>query len=284
MRVHNFKDLTGQRFGRLTVIKEGERSKGGRVQWLCKCDCGSYKTVTTNNLTSGRTKSCGCLHREAIIKDLTGKRFGRLTVIRENGRHGRRVKWLCRCDCGNFITALSTSLVEGNIKSCGCLQNEIRKMKLAEKKIDRSLAQVDSKTRLHKIWAGIKARTENVNDPSYELYGARGISMCNEWKNSFKSFKMWALDNGYNDTLTIDRIDNDKGYFPENCRWSDARTQANNKRNNHLLSYNGKTQTISQWAEEIGIGYDTLHSRIQYRGWSVEKALTTPVRKKHQKS
>lgn len=278
-RPHNFKDLTGQRFGRLSVVGEGERDKNGRVRWVCKCDCGNEVLCYTNALTLGRTQSCGCLHKEIVVKDLTGQRFGRLTVIeRKESYNGKKARWLCKCDCGNYVTVLSTCLISGTTKSCGCLNDEIRHLPTAEKKLTHAQGEPDSKSRLYKIWAKIKTRTESVGSPDYENYGARGIDMCNEWKNSFQSFKAWALGNGYREDLTIDRIDNDKGYSPENCRWADAYTQSNNRRTNHKLTHKGKTQNVSQWAEEMGLKYDTLHNRIKYLGWTVERALTTPVR------
>lgn len=118
------------------------------------------------------------------------------------------------------------------------------------------------KTRLNNIYQHIKSRCYNKNDNAYKYYGARGITMCDEWKSDYKVFKEWALLNGYNDNLTIDRIDNDKGYCPENCRWVSMKTQSCNKRNNRLITYKGKTKTISEWAVELGINFRTLHNRL----------------------
>lgn len=128
--------------------------------------------------------------------------------------------------------------------------------------------------RLYGIWRGIKTRTQNPRHKDYKYCGAKGITVCDEWNNSYESFRDWALANGYQDDLTIDRIDNGGNYCPENCRWTDAYTQANNKSSNHLLTYNGKTQTMAQWARETGLKRETIKDRLK-SGWSVEDALTT---------
>lgn len=128
--------------------------------------------------------------------------------------------------------------------------------------------------RLYGIWKGIKTRTQNPNHKDYKYCGAKGITVCDEWADSYDAFKDWALSNGHVDGLTIDRIDNNRGYEPDNCRWADLYTQANNKSNNHLLTFDGKTQTMAQWAKETGIKRGIIKDRLK-SGWSVEKALTT---------
>ena len=128
--------------------------------------------------------------------------------------------------------------------------------------------------RLYRIWCGIKCRTKNPNCKEYENYGGRGITICDEWDKSYDAFRDWSMKNGYSDALTIDRINNDEGYFPENCQWADFRAQANNKRNNHLITYKGITKTATQWAEEFGLNSQIITGRLKL-GWSVEKALTT---------
>ncbi len=138
----------------------------------------------------------------------------------------------------------------------------------------------ESKTRLHIIWAGMKQRCHCPGASNYKNYGQRGISVCDEWRNDYLAFRDWALANGYEDGLTLDRIRVNENYSPDNCRWSSAKEQANNKRSNVFITHDGVTLTERQWAERIGISYNTLSTRIKTRGWSVERALTTPVKHK----
>ena len=123
----------------------------------------------------------------------------------------------------------------------------------------------------------MKARCYNSNQWNYQYYGGRGIKVCDEWKNNYNSFYNWALENGYQDNLSIDRIDTNGNYEPSNCRWVTDKEQKNNTRRNHYITYKGKTQSMSKWAEEINISYTTLRSRINTNKWSIEKAFTTPV-------
>ena len=135
-----------------------------------------------------------------------------------------------------------------------------------------------SHTRLYSIWEHVKSRCLNKNDQAYGYYGGRGITVCADWLD-FIGFREWAIKNGYKDTLTIDRIDSNKGYYPANCRWATRKEQSNNIRTNKIITYNGKTQTITQWAEELLINPDTLYSRVYRANWSIEKAFTTPTKK-----
>ena len=200
------------------------------------------------------------------FKDLTGKKFGRLSVIERAENKGKKVVWLCKCDCGNYKKVMSCSLSKGATNSCGCLHKE----KLYHNK--NCMKHGQRHTKLYEVWLSMKQRCENSNSQYYYRYGGRGITVCDEWKD-FEPFYEWSISNGYKDGLTIDRKDNDKEYSPNNCRWTDRITQANNTSRNHYLTYNGKTQTVAQWAREIGITHRCLLHRIE-RGWSVEKALT----------
>lgn len=133
-----------------------------------------------------------------------------------------------------------------------------------------------SKTRLYSIWHCMKLRCYNKNRESYKNYGARGIKVCSEWLLDFNNFKNWAYNNGYNDTLTLDRIDNNDDYKPSNCRWVTPKEQQNNTRRNHYILFNGQNKTLKQWSEELDIPYFCLRSRLNNLNWSVEKAFSTP--------
>lgn len=148
--------------------------------------------------------------------DLTGQRFGRFTVTsRKENDSKNRIQWLCRCDCGNERIIKGCDLRSGNTRSCGCLS------------LDLHTLHGGSYTRLYNIWEGMKRRCQNPNSESYVWYGAKGITVCEEWQQ-YKPFEQWALTNGYADELSIDRIDNDKGYCPDNCRWETSTGQARN--------------------------------------------------------
>ena len=201
--------------------------------------------------------------------DLTGQRFGRLTVIKRVENNGKKVMWLCRCDCGNETTVFSGYLRNGDTKSCGCLSKD----KLRERRFKHGESR---KTRLYNIWIHIKHRTSGkANEKrTKKWYTDKNIKMCEEWSD-FRNFRDWANENGYDDSLTIDRIDGNKGYSPENCRWVDWKTQTRNKSNNINITRNGETKCLKDWCTELGLKYRSICQRIA-RGWDKEKALTTP--------
>lgn len=198
--------------------------------------------------------------------DLTGQIFGRLTVLSRAPNIGKKTAWRCICLCGTEKTVQTVHLTRGLVHSCGCINHD----NLVRRNTTHSL----SSSRLYKIWANIRSRCSNPNAQSYEVYGGRGIQICDEWKD-FEAFYRWAVAHGYHDDLTIDRIDNDAGYFPDNCRWITQKQQCRNKRNNHLLTFRGETLCISEWADRLGLTPGALLSRIR-RGWSVDEALSTP--------
>lgn len=202
------------------------------------------------------------------FKDLTGLQFGRLTVVAraENASNGR-VQWTCMCDCGNTTVCRAFNLQNGHTRSCGCLHEDGTRTTHGMKW-----------TRLYRVWESMKTRCNNPRSQRYVDYGGRGITVCPEWAESFEAFRDWALANGYQDDLTIDRIDNDGPYSPDNCRWTTMEVQGRNKRNNYFLTHDGKTLTISDWGKETGIERRTIAKRKQL-GWSDAKALTEPVRK-----
>ena len=202
--------------------------------------------------------------------DLTGQRFGRLTVIRRDESRKKAAYWLCRCDCGKEKVVQGCHLRSGATVSCGCLH-----MENAFK--SNWSTHGGSGTRLYAEWIGMKGRCCNKRNKRYPDYGGRGIKVCSEWLDSFEAFREWALANGYQDDLTIERKDVNGDYCPENCCWATQKEQQNNRRNNHYLTYQGRRQTIKQWAEETGINEVAIYSRINKLGWPPERALTEPI-------
>lgn len=200
-----------------------------------------------------------------IRNNLTGKRFGRLTVIKLMPKNKRKTYYECLCDCGNTKIVRSDSLTSGSVQSCGCLKKEQDRVNLIKNHSHKM-----SGTRIYSEWLGIKARCYNKNNERYCNYGGRGITVCDEWINDFQSFYDWSLNNGYADNLTIDRIDNNGNYEPLNCRWTDTYTQNRNRRSNVIVTYKGQRMCLKDAAEVSGIPYGTLSTRY-HRGWSDEQ-------------
>ena len=193
------------------------------------------------------------------IIDITGQKFNKLTVIGIASRNP--LYWRCKCECGNEINVRTSNLKRGLVKSCGCIHhrgNPIHNY---------------SNTRLYRIRAKMIRRCFVKEDPAYPNYGGRGISMCADWKNSVSSFVEWALANGYSDSLTIDRIDNDGDYTPENCRWVDSKTQSNNRRSNINITIGGETKTLNEWCEQTGVPSKRAYARVK-AGWDLAEAVT----------
>lgn len=191
--------------------------------------------------------------------DLTGQKFGKLLAIKESGRKGKHIAWLCRCDCGTKKSVLATNLTYGNSKSCGCGQRE------AAGNMNKSHGF--SNTRLYSIYKGIKQRCYNPKNPAYKYYGERGIKMCDEWYNSFISFREWALACGYKDEpsfgkYTLDRISPEGNYEPYNCRWATIAKQQNNKLNSVFIVIGNNKKTVAEWATQNKTNKQTLYSKI----------------------
>lgn len=200
-------------------------------------------------------------------KDLTGKRFERLTVISRAENRNGQAAWNCICDCGKHTVVRSYQLTHGLIKSCGCYA--------ADKTKDRSITHGESRTRLYSIWRSMIKHCYQKTSYGYDNYGGRGIRVCDVWKNSYESFRDWAVLNGYNDNLTIDRIDNESGYCPENCRFVTMLQQENNRRNNRKITYKDVSLNASEWCRITGIPKTTfLRAVDRYgEGKAVEFAL-----------
>lgn len=189
------------------------------------------------------------------VKDLTGQRFGRLTVIKRvpNKPYSEQACWECLCDCGNTITTVGYSLRSGQTNSCGCYYKEIRGTTFKTHGLKH--------TRIYYIWCSMKERCYTPSNNSYKNYGARGIKVCDEWQK-FEPFYEWAMSHGYSEDLSIDRIDVNGNYCPENCRWSTKKVQANNTRSNHYVTRDGETHTVTEWCEILGISRSTVVKRI----------------------
>lgn len=196
--------------------------------------------------------------------NIIGKKYGMLTIIDEkppikvSGKNKRIV--LCRCDCGNTVETRLWYLGSGKKKSCGCLKSSQNGL---------------GTTKLCKVWNGMHRRCENPRDKSYERYGGRGIKVCDAWsgKDGFMTFREWALSNGYKEGLTVDRIDVNGWYSPENCRWATYKEQNNNQTENHWVTYRGETHTISQWSDITGVSQNNIMQRLNKLNYSVGEAL-----------
>lgn len=202
--------------------------------------------------------------------DLTGEKFGRLVVIDRAGDYTcpsgyRKIRWNCRCSCGNAVVVCGSELRRGDTISCGCYATESKKR--------RATTHGLSRTSLHSIWKGMNARCYNKNHKNYIDYGGRGITICDEWRDDFRKFYDWSIRHGYSEGLTIDRKNVDGSYCPDNCCWVTRAAQANNRRNNIKITYNGETHSLKQWAMRLNIKYSTLYYRIK-NNWNIEKAFT----------
>lgn len=265
-------DLVGKRFGRLVAIEPVDSDAHGNTFWRCKCDCGNETLVMRHHLLSGDTQSCGC-YKEQVqhrFDDLTGQVFGRLTVLEYDHTENGRTFWKCQCSCGNVKVIRRAALTQGTTVSCGCYCKERVK--------ESTTTHGYSNTRLYTIWQGIKNRCTKPTDHNWKYYGGRGITICDEWKDDFVPFYEWAISAGYTDRTTIDRIDNNKGYSPDNCRWTTPVVQGSNKRNNHRVTYQGETKTVMEWVRTLGISKTTLLRRLQQHNGDMEAALVEPYR------
>lgn len=191
-------------------------------------------------------------------KDLTGKKFGYLTVICDVGRNkSGNILWECKCDCGNKKIVPGGKLTSGRATNCGCMTKSIK-----SKSASKHGLTAGGKPRTFIIWNGMKARCYNEKSISYKSYGARGISICDEWL-SFENFHNWAIKNGYEDNLEIDRIDNDKGYSPDNCRWVSSHFNRMHQRNFRNIEILGITLNISQWCRECNVSKSTAYKLLK---------------------
>lgn len=210
--------------------------------------------------------------RAITDKDIVGKRYGKLVVLAIDSRRDKanHKYLLCQCDCGKQKSIAMSHLKTGSSRSCGC--------GVVESTIKRNTTHNGTYSRLYSIWAGMKRRCFNPNDANFKYYGGRGITMAKEW-NDFSTFREWSLANGYNDSLTIDRINVNGNYTPDNCRWVDFKFQSCNKTNNRSITIDGETKLISEWCKVASVSCTQVYYRLK-QGWNIKNALFLPDQRK----
>ncbi len=193
-----------------------------------------------------------------------------MSIVKElkNDRYGNR-QMLCECACGNQKAVALSKLTSGNTKSCGCFKSDLR----TQENTIHGMAG----SNLYKVWASMKQRCSNPHDKSFNDYGSRGIKVCRQWLD-FKAFYKWAIANGYQKGLTLERLDNNGDYDPSNCTWVPKAKQSGNRRNSRMISFHGETKTLSEWSRCLGLNREMLKYRLN-QGWDVEKAFTIPSMK-----
>jgi hypothetical protein len=285
-------DLTGQRFGRLRVLRRAENDKSGGARFLCVCDCGNETVSAGTDLRRGRSKSCGCLGRRHLAlgripglrrrpgrrrpsQDLTNHKFGRLTVTGRSGdkKHGD-AQWLCVCICGTEAIVWASNLRAGHTKSCGCLKRESLNRRA------HGHTQKHRATTEYVCWRSMLQRCYYRGHKSFKYYGGKGIAVCSRWlhgEGGKSGFECFLQDMGPKPAheLTIERRDWKGNYEPSNCYWASWETQANNRSDNLLVTIGGITQTVAQWGRQKGINHTTITWRLS-RGWPPESLLAPP--------
>lgn len=253
-------DITGNKYNMLTAVELVRKDPKGAI-WRFRCDCGNYIerprcAVTSKN---SKTKSCGCL-LHSIKEDLTGMRFNRLTVLGFSHRTGRRrMIWKCQCDCGNIVYVDREHLKDGHTKSCGCYNKDMIG------NLNKKTGQTG--TRIFYVYHNMHMRCERKVEDQYKNYGGRGIRVCDEWsgEHGFENFLQWSKETGYDPNAkrgecTLDRIDVNGDYSPDNCRWVTQLVQGNNKRNNLYISINGEIDTVTNMVRKYGLNYSNLRN------------------------
>lgn len=203
-------------------------------------------------------------------QDLIGEKFNSLTIIGLSHKtKAGHYYFKCRCDCGYEKVIKAQKVISGETKTCGCRNKGFN--------FNTMHGITRKEPHLYSIWNTMRHRCYNPKHHKYQSYGGRGIKVCDEWLNNYIPFREWALNNGYNEKLSIDRIDNDKDYSPLNCRWATCTEQANNRRTTRMLTHNGETKPFMTWCRELNLPQSTVRARLDKLGWSVKEALETPI-------
>lgn len=249
----------GYQFGNWKIIDYLGLDNNGNKKWLCECNCESktHKTFISTVISKRIfPESCGCLKLSKLKEERIGQTFGRLTIVDIINKNGKN---LCKCVCskdGNIVFKSYNELLKAKYPSCGCWYKE--------KMIEHNKAnQKIFNKKLYKVWLGMKDRCNNPNHASYKYYGGKGIKICSEWEKDYFSFENWAFDNDYKNGLTIDRIDPNKDYMPENCRWITLENQSLNRTNTIYTLYNGKFRLLSSLSKELNIPYNKLYYKCK---------------------
>lgn len=254
----NEKNIAGQKHGKLTAIKRDFSKTTNEPYWWFSCECGNVKSINKKAFTQKRSNACGDCSKERV--DITGQKFGRLTAIeRDWSKQGAEVFWWFKCDCGNTKSINKKKFTQKKTLSCGCVQKDKAKvaMMVFNKEQGKNI-HLSSNDLLYDVWKSMKQRCFNPKNKDYGKYGGRGITVCDEWANSFEQF---FADMGERPIGgTIERIDNNKGYYPNNCRWATMKEQCNNRSTNRAIVVDGvKYKTISEAEEK------TNYTRAQIR-------------------
>lgn len=270
-----FEEYIGKKYGNLTITAFDSLKKNGTPIFAVTCDCGNtYLKCGLDRLETGKTKDCGCSKRNI---EMVGRRFGRLVVIEKtNKRKKRSVVWKCLCDCGNEYFATSKDLNCGFVKSCGCIMKEKQHFAVG--------------TRIHKVWGTMNDRCYSKNRAKdCKSYRIKNIQVCDDWKGSnpkgFSNFYNWAMESGYKEEIlpngknkwTLERIDNSKGYSPENCKWATYEEQQRNKDNRIFIEYKGEKYTCGELSDIIGIPKTIILNRYR-SGWDIDQIIKTPIK------
>lgn len=253
----------------------------GRVmKYKCKClNCGEIKSIYGSSLSSSKGIGCRkCMANHYVHTEFIGKKFGCYTVIGIGERRAYRneLTYVCRCDCGNEISLTKSQLTQEEHICCAKCRGEYLKTN------NGSYKHGATKTQLYNVWCNMRARCYDTKNNRYNTYGGNGIKVCDEWlgEHGFENFMKWAYENGYTEEktatghnkLTIDRIDFNGNYEPNNCRWATMQEQQNNRKDNKYITYNGETKTMAQWARKLNVPYYRIQSRM-FKGMSFEDAI-----------